>query len=418
MTIARCPRDSRRVKLTSFLLSFALVLLLVPLLRPLATRIGLLDYPSSRKRHRGAVPLVGGLAVCIAFIATVLVLGEWGFVTAPFLLGASLILLLGLSDDRRPLPSSTRFGFQAFVICVAVVLGDHVLHDLGAIAGSWPSTLGLLAIPFTVFGLVGIVNAVNLSDGADGLTGGIALTAFAAFAWYFHDVMGRGAWPEGLDDARPAILALAGAVAAFLVFNLRAPWRARASIFLGDSGSLFLGFVLGWVAIYACTSFGTRSLAPVAALWILIVPLFDTLGCIVRRLLQGRSPTAADRQHAHHLLQRAGLSVGQTSAVLIAANAAGALIGILGWRLGVPDVVMFVAIALLFGAYCGISIALWRRFDVRSEVKTILEPVFVSGAEGPPGASVLHMRPRASRPAAIEVHPPREGHTQGPAVAG
>ena len=153
-------------------------------------------------------------------------------------------------------------------------------------------------------------------------------------------MVSRGAWPEGLGDARPIVITLIGAIGGFLLYNLRTPWRARASVFLGDAGSLFLGFVLAWFAIFACSQLGERSLSPVSALWMLIVPLFDTVGCIVRRKLQGRSPMKSDRRHLHHLLQRCGLTAGQTVAILITINAAGGAIGAAAQSLRFSHLVM------------------------------------------------------------------------------
>lgn len=344
----------------ALLVSFALVIVLVPILRALAPRLGLIDEPTARKRHLGAIPLVGGIAIFFAFSATLLIFGLGDKAPVAFYAGAALVLILGLADDRRPLRSGRRFVLQAVILLAALVAGGNVLTNLGELVGPGSIGLGVLAIPFTVFGVLGVVNAMNLADGLDGLAGGLALTSLAAFALYFADG----------STSRLILLALMGAVAGFLVFNFRTPWRARASIFLGDAGSLMLGFVLGWFAVLACASNGSdaamKPLSPVSALWILIVPLFDTLGCIARRKLHGRSPMKSDRQHLHHLLQRAGLTVGQTTAVLVLTNAAGAAIGLAAWRYQVPDYLMFAAVVALFCVYLAVLLRAWRFIDRRA----------------------------------------------------
>jgi len=348
-------------------------------LRRMAPRVGLLDHPTHRKRHDGAVPLVGGLAMFTAFLLTCLAVG--GFATAPwpFLVAAGIFVLMGSLDDRTPMSSRLRLVLQALVLGMVTIGGANVLDDLGPLLGPWPIALGLLAVPFTVFGLLGVLNALNFVDGADGLAGGIAFTALASFA-AFAMLVDAGEEVAGRAASLAAMLSvLVGAVAGFLAFNLRTPWRRRASVFMGDAGSLFLGFSIGWVAIYACSQFGTSSLSPVTALWILMVPLFDTVSCMVRRRLNGRSPLRADRQHVHHLLQRAGLSPARAVAVLILVNAAGGVIGVTGWVLGVPDYLMFYALIALFAGWVVVSLRMWRQYGRAKVRPTRVAPVYPVG---------------------------------------
>jgi hypothetical protein len=166
------------------------------------------------------------------------------------------------------------------------------------------------------------------------------------------------AWPAGSVDYVQVMLALGGAWWAFWRTTCDSAAQARLG-FHGRRGSLFLGFVLGWFAIWAASQMGAHDLPPVAALWILVVPLFDTVACMLRRLLQGGSPMTPDRQHARHMLQTMGLSHGQSVAVLIALNAIGGLIGVAGWRLGVPDYWMFASLAVLFVAHLSMVLKTW-----------------------------------------------------------
>lgn len=348
----------------SFFLPFVVVLVFVPALRLLAPDLGLLDRPNARKHHEGAVPLVGGIAMFAAFIMASLTLGlltemPWGF-----FLGAAIVMILGMADDRHSLGSTLRFLVQALAVWLAITTSGNLITDLGELVGPWWIPLGMLSVPFTVFGYMGVINAVNLSDGADGMAGGIALTALAWFIVVFTLLREDGAWVAGSVDYVRVLLAMCGAVLGFLAYNLRTPWRKRASVFMGDAGSLFLGFVLGWFAIWSASQMGARDLYPVSTLWILIVPIFDTVSCMLRRVLQGRSPMSPDRQHAHHLLQAWGLSHGKAVAALIAVNALGGLVGVVGWRLRWPEYAMFGSIAACFVVYLAVSLRTWMRAPV------------------------------------------------------
>src|SRR5690606_8015318 len=189
-----------------------------------------------------------------------------------------------------------------------------------------------------IFGVCGVVNALNMSDGADGLAGGLAFVATGWFALALAFV--AGSHPEAAA-LLPVACALAGALAGFLLMNLRTPWRAKAAIFMGDGGSMMLGFILGWLAVRTTSAFGEAGPAPVVALWILAVPLADTISCMLRRIASGATPMSPDHRHLHHLLPAMGLSIRRSVAIILAAAALLGGLGILGWRLGVADWAMF-----------------------------------------------------------------------------
>ena len=189
-------------------------------------------------------------------------------------------------------------------------------------------------------------------DGMVGLAGSLALVAFA---WY-------GVAAAFTGDAGLATLAwiLCGGLAGFLVFNLRLPWQPKARVFLGDAGSTLLGFALAWFAIDLSQGSGP-AMPPIAALWVVLLPLADTVSLIARRRSRGRSPFHADREHIHHFLLARGLSVNATLLVLVAISAACGAVGVLGWRAGVPEPVLFWAFFILFFAYHYAIKAAWRR---------------------------------------------------------
>jgi len=380
--------------LTAFLLGAACVGVLVPGLVRLAPALGLLDKPDVRKLHVGLVPLVGGLAMFLAFLLVTAMSGSAPALHRAFYLGALMMLTIGVVDDRRPLPSVPRFLLQGLTLWLVVHYTGNVLADVGMLVSPTVLELGPWAVPFTVFGFLGVVNAVNLVDGADGLAGGVAFTALLSFLAVLLLMNGAA----GHASLRVAMAGLAGAVAGFLAFNLRTPWRRRAAIFMGDGGSLFLGFVLGWFAIYLCSPLaGPDHLAPVSAVWILIVPLIDTVSCMLRRALSLRSPMSADRQHLHHLLQAWGLSPAQTVALMIALNGLGGAVGVAVWWYQVPEYWAFAATLALLALYMAVAAVSWRRILGRAALPAAsgAAPATVPGT--PPQGAAGFSAGRAAR---------------------
>ena len=346
-------------------------LLLIAPVTSLTHRLGWVDQPDRRKMHVGAVPLAGGIGIAL----TLLAVGIWAAIAPQYLGldptalaslarpwvwslagGALLVFMVALVDDRIPLRPRWRFMAQIAAALIAIA-GGTVVGSLGELL--WAAELVLplwFAVPFTVFGLCGVVNALNMSDGADGLAGGLALIAIAWFTVVLALLASTHADAETL---LLLVVVLAGALAGFLLLNLRAPWRARASIFMGDSGSMTLGFVLGWLAVRSTNAFGEAGLPPVVALWILAVPLADTVSCMLRRVAHGATPMSPDHRHLHHMLPAAGLSVRRSVVYILAAALALGGLGILGWRMGVADWLMFWTWLALFGAYHFAALRFW-----------------------------------------------------------
>lgn len=322
------------------LLSAGLILLLAG---P-AGRLGLLDLPSTRKHHRQPVPLVGGIAIWAAFTTGMLLkpesLPDYGFLLG----GMTLMTLVGLLDDIHPLSPWIRLLFQVLAVLV-MGLADHtVLTNLGNLLGSGNILLTDAAWLFTLFAVVGLVNAFNMIDGLDGLAGGQALIATG---WLL--LLGLHA-PIRIEARLESLLILALAIAGFLLFNLRHPWRARASVFMGDAGSNLLGFVLAWFLIRMSQG-EARELDPITAVWILALPLMDTVAVMIRRLMAGHSPFAADRQHLHFLLLGYGWSeVRGVAILLLTAFGLGGL-GVLAQWFGVPEYLRFYAFVVVFLGY-------------------------------------------------------------------
>jgi UDP-GlcNAc:undecaprenyl-phosphate GlcNAc-1-phosphate transferase len=207
---------------------------------------------------------------------------------------------------------------------------------------------------------VGVVNSINMMDGMDGLGGSISLIAFA---WY-----AAVAALSGLDVQFMTALSFCGAIAGFLIFNLRFPWQAHARVFLGDAGSLMIGFALGWFAI-DLTQGHERTFPPIAALWVVLLPLADCVSLMTRRLRARKSPFAADRQHIHHYLLARGFSHSQTLGILVAFSTLFGAVGFTGWRLGVPEPYLFWPFFFLYFGYHFAIKRAWKALDAsRNEV--------------------------------------------------
>lgn len=314
------------------LAGFGATALLIPALGRVAPRFGLLDHPGGRKRHAGAIPLVGGVAMMAVFVVCFFAFGLSRTVTVTLPAAAALMAIGGLFDDRHELGPVSKFGVQIVAALLLAQLGGAQLLHLGELVRPGLLMLGALALPFTVFAIVGVMNAVNMADGIDGLAGGLSFVAALALAWCAADAGKTGPfWVAAL---------LAGALAGFLLYNLRWSPSRRASVFMGDSGSYAVGLVLAWIAI--TLAMGEKpALAPMTAVWILGIPLADTVVLMLRRILRGRWPFGADTGHLHHLLMRRGLSQTRVTWLLLCAATLMAVAGIAAYRYAIPDYVLF-----------------------------------------------------------------------------
>jgi UDP-GlcNAc:undecaprenyl-phosphate/decaprenyl-phosphate GlcNAc-1-phosphate transferase len=309
---------------------------------PLATAVRWVDQPRAHKTHEDATPLVGGLAIYLGVVIAATFLPEPFEQALPFLVGGTFLLIVGAIDDRVGLAPSTRFAAQIGAALIMTLWGGVVLRDLGPLLGGTGVELGIFAVPFTLFAAVGVINAVNMIDGLDGLAGGLVLIALLVLS---HAVFASGAEGEGY-----LLLTAAAAVLAFLLFNFRLPGRRCAAMFMGDGGSLFLGYALAW-ALISLSQAPHRAIAPVTALWIVAIPLCDAVGAMLRRMLRGQSPFQADRQHFHHVLLAAGFSVPTAVSILLMLAAGLVGIGYGAQIAGIPNWVMLGLFMGLFWAY-------------------------------------------------------------------
>jgi UDP-GlcNAc:undecaprenyl-phosphate GlcNAc-1-phosphate transferase len=330
------------IMVESLLVAFLLSVFLISIFRPLAPRFGLVDAPSLRKRHDGAIPLVGGLGVYATVLVFSLIYPFWNAQhgTLLIVLGA-VLLLVGIADDRWDLSASRRLVIEICCSLIAIYYGGVRLDDLGQLLPGFGGSLVLLAVPLTVVGMVGAVNAMNMTDGVDGLAGGLAVLTLGTLSVL--------AWPKDPNIALQ-LASLVAAIVGFLVFNSRFFGRSRAVIFMGDGGSIFIGFAIVWYLIVL--SQGPQAvIRPVSALWFFAIPLIDTVTIMIRRIRRGTSPFAADREHLHHILMLAGFGVNRTVLIILATQLLCIFFGVAVIRFSVPDWVVFGLFVVLFGFY-------------------------------------------------------------------
>lgn len=313
--------------------------LMVLVLKGVARRIGLTDRPNSRKSHEGEIPLVGGIAIFVAF-AISMVYAEALVSLRYFLLAGGLLVVVGAVDDSVDIPPAVRLVLHVSSALIMCLMGGVIVVSLGEILlPDMEVTLGLLAIPFTVFSVVALINAMNMSDGLDGLSSIQTLIPLASLALIAGVV--------GDAEHYLPLVAMCGCLLGFLYFNLRTPWREKATVFLGDAGSSFLGFALAWFLIDM--SQGQNAvIKPVSVLWFALLLIYSTVEIVARRILRRRSPFKPDREHLHHVFILAGFSVTETVATLGVITIVGVVVGIAGTLLELPENVLF-ATFILFG---------------------------------------------------------------------
>lgn len=325
--------------------------LLMVLRRP-ALQAGLVDRPCSRKRHGRLVPLIGGICILLGFFTGILPgdLGLRGY--QALFSGMTLLLIVGVVDDLIDIEAKTKLALQTVAAALLSLWGGLLVTDLGYLLGpQWLLELGYFALPFTLICVVGLINAINMFDGLDGLASG---TVAAALGWLTLAgyLGGASGWP--LLSAT-----LLAAICAFLIFNARNPWRRRAASFLGDSGSMMLGFALAWLCIEAAAG-SEAILPPIAIGWILMLPVMDALILMARRIARGQTPLRADREHLHHTLSRAGFTHGQSVSILVTLSVILGGVGCLGALAGIPEWVLTSCLAPIALLHIGFHSRAWR----------------------------------------------------------
>lgn len=333
----------------------AATVLLIILLSPLAQKTKLLDQPGQRKVHESATPMVGGLAIFITLAIIIFWTMPFNHFVQTLAAGGFLMLLTGIADDRMEVSAALRFLVEIGACLMMVLHADVRLEDFGHLFYNDVVTLGWLAGPVTIFAALGVINAYNMIDGLDGLAGSIFVVAAAGMA-LFAAMGGQG-------EVLWVLLLSISAVLGFMLLNARLPWNKKARVFLGDNGSMVLGFILALAFITLGSDHnisGARAFMPMAAVWLLAVPLLDTTALMWRRWRSGHSALSADQNHLHHAFLRAGFDVGETwlTITLVAMVLGG--VGMLFELAFFPDYISFWTFMAVAVAYANYMKKCWR----------------------------------------------------------
>ncbi|OEF00488.1 undecaprenyl-phosphate alpha-N-acetylglucosaminyl 1-phosphate transferase [Vibrio crassostreae 9ZC13] len=334
----------------SFLFFFSLATTFT--MRKFAKKIGLVDKPNARKLHNGAIPLVGGLSICISILyflfnnPTILPYTE--------LYAACIFILVsvGVLDDKYDISFKLRFAVQAGLSIVMMIVGGIELSTIGDVFGSGDViTLGWFGYFVTMIAVVGAINAFNMVDGIDGLLGGLSIVTFGGLGIMLNH--------DGQSSLAYICLVLVVVIIPYILLNLGAFGRKR-KVFMGDAGSMLIGFTVIWLLLLSSQNGSTPPLRPVTALWLIAVPLMDMAAIMIRRIRRGDSPFKPDREHLHHIFQRLGLSSTQTLIVICSIATLYAAVGISGEILNTPEYVMFYAFVICFTIYLALLSNVWK----------------------------------------------------------
>ncbi len=332
----------------SFLFFFSLITIFT--MRKVAKKIGLVDKPNERKHHKGAIPLVGGLSICISLLYFLFNNPDVFFNSE--LYAACIVILVGIGvlDDKFDISFKVRFAVQAGLSIAMMTLGNIELKSIGNVFGTGEViTLGWFGYVVTILAVVGAINAFNMVDGIDGLLGGLSIVTFGGLAITLIY--------NGTHNVAYACLVMIVAIIPYILLNLGVFGRRR-KVFMGDAGSMLMGFTVIWLLLLS-TQNTPSPLRPVTALWLIAVPLMDMVAIMIRRIRRGDSPFKPDREHMHHIFQRLGLSSTQTFIAITMIAIFYAAIGITGEIYDIPEYVMLYGFIACFFDYLYFLTHVW-----------------------------------------------------------
>jgi len=338
----------------------------IVVLRRYAILFGLVDHPSTRKQHVGQVPLVGGIAIFLGVTVGAACYGQFHWFEKSLLNTALLLTLIGALDDRFDLSVRGRLLIQAISVVTVIAVSGVYIHTLGTLFG-YEIKLEWLGPPLTIVAIIGLVNAFNMMDGIDGLAGSMALVSITSIALF-----------SGTDTLRSSLILLilvGTASVPYLLVNLG---FVGNKIFLGDAGSIVVGYILAWTLIHLSQSGNNTELSTIDVLWCVALPVLDTLQVLVRRIREGKSPFKPDRGHIHHMMLRAGLGPRTTLVALVMLAILLALTGMLTHSLAPgSNLLAFGALTVIYVTAMG---RLWQKQQSAPSVpqpRPTLEPAQV-----------------------------------------
>lgn len=321
-------------------------------MRKVAQQIGLVDKPNARKLHNGAIPLVGGISICISLLY--FLFNNPALLPHTSLYATSILILVGIGvlDDKFDLSFKLRFAVQAGLSVAMMIIGGIELNTIGDVFGTGDIiTLGWFGYFVTILAVIGAINAFNMVDGIDGLLGGLSIVTFGGLGIMLaHD---------GQQSLAYICLVMVVTIIPYILLNLGAFGRRR-KVFMGDAGSMLIGFTVIWLLLLSSQNGTAPPLRPITALWLIAVPLMDMAAIMIRRIRRGDSPFKPDREHLHHIFQRIGLSSTQTLIAICSIAALYAGIGIYAEIVNIPEYIMLYAFLTCFGIYLTLLNNVWK----------------------------------------------------------
>ena len=279
---------------------FLFVLAITPFIKRVAKHIGAMDIPNERKVHKVPIPRLGGLGIYMGFILGYVLFGTMSLKMNAILIGSFIIIITGIIDDINPIPAKIKFLFQIVAASVVAFYGEILLSDLSAFG--FYIEFGIFSYPITILFIVSIINCINLIDGLDGLAAGLSSIYFITIGIV---IVG---WMHTFELDAVITFVMLGSTLGFLCHNFN-----PAKIFMGDSGSMFLGYMIAVIALLGFKNVTlTTLLVPIC---LLAIPIMDTLFAIIRRVINKKPIGEPDKKHLHH--QLLNLNISHRNTVLI-----------------------------------------------------------------------------------------------------
>ncbi|HCZ9264359.1 UDP-N-acetylglucosamine--undecaprenyl-phosphate N-acetylglucosaminephosphotransferase [Vibrio sp. sp1] len=325
-------------------------------MRKVALNYGLVDKPSYRKRHKGDVPFIGGIALYITLFCVSLLYPNLIPNRDHYLVCGFILTLIGTLDDKLDISATARI-LVLTTLSVWLVQSKNIsISNLGDLFAHGDIIVRHGDTLLTAAAVIGCISAFNMVDGIDGLLGALASVTFGALSYLFY--------LAGEEQLASFCLIFVISLLPYILCNLELIPRRSFKVFMGDSGSFLIGFTIIWLLIHSSQTIeggtSSRVMKPVTALWIIAIPLMDMAMVMMRRMKKGKSPLKPDRLHLHHICMRLGLSSRQTLLLLFLLGVFLSTLGILGQVYNVNDSLMLLLFVTIFVGYMLIMKYIWR----------------------------------------------------------
>ena len=316
--------------------------------RKLAFGFNITDKPNLRKIHQNPIPIIGGLVLFIMMGVLLYLSGNITPFTFSLFIACGLVVFVGIIDDLADLSPILRFAIQIIASLVVIYFSSVQILSFGfLLLPGWDLQLGYLSIPITIFGAVGVINALNMADGIDGLAAMTFFMPVFTLALLAND-MTMKVW----------LLLMLICVSVFIAFNK----SNSLKVFLGDNGSLLLGFVLAWLLVYFSQG-EDAVILPVTALYLVAIAVYDTIFVMLRRIFAGRSPFKPDNTHLHHYLLSRKLSQSMALIVIVLLSSVFIGLGLTFMHYEMPEFFQFYIFVIVSMFYYFIMNKAWAKVD-------------------------------------------------------